>query len=255
MTTKLDGESRRWQLRKRYGYFEKVVAVRAAAAAAACSMTPPALPGKRKIFGHKNPRYVASLRSDLEAYMRRVVELLQALTCGRDELPPDAETLEHLLGLLDLVAPQAHRLGDDESRASAREAHDAAAERLWNRTLHDATEARRLLQGVGPAAGSAPRHGADAWANAGWDEEECGLLLEAGLVVQWVEAGELVIVLALVFQVCMPVYAARLLCCITLERACSLLCVVSAFWRRERVLRVAGRRCDCGSAGLWAWSV
>ena len=192
MTTKLDGESRRWQLRKRYGYFEKVVAVRAAAAAAACSMTPPALPGKRKIFGHKNPRYVASLRSDLEAYMRRVVELLQALTCGRDELPPDAETLEHLLGLLDLVAPQAHRLGDDESRASAREAHDAAAERLWNRTLHDATEARRLLQGVGPAAGSAPRHGADAWANAGWDEEECGLLLEAGLVVQWVEAGELV---------------------------------------------------------------
>ena len=191
MTTKLEGVSRRWQLRKRYGYFEKVVAVRAAAAAAACSMTPPALP-RRKIFGHKNPRYIASLRADLEAYMRRVVELLHALTCGLNDLPPDAEALQHLLGLLDLVAPSCSFETSTSSRASARETHDAAAERLWNRTLHDAVEARRLLQGVGTAAGSAPHAGADAWANAGWNEEECDLLLEAGLVVQWVEAGELV---------------------------------------------------------------
>ena len=158
-------------------------------------MTPPALP-KRKIFGHKNPRYIASLRADLESYIRRVVELLHALTCGLDELPPDAEALQHLLGLLDLVAPSCSFETSTSSRESVREIHDAAAERLWNRTLHDATEARRLLQGVGTvagaAAGSAPHAGADAWANAGWNEEECGLLLEAGLVVQWVEAGELV---------------------------------------------------------------
>ena len=190
VTTKLDGVVRRWQLRKRYGYFEKVVAVRAAAAAAACSMTPPSLP-KRKIFGHKNPRYIARLRVDLEAYMRRVVELLHALTCGVDDTP-DAEALQHLLGLLDLVAPSRSSETSTSSRESAREAHDAAAERLWNRTLHDPVEARRLLQGVGPAAGSAAGAGADAWANAGWNEVECDLLLTAGLVVQWVEAGELV---------------------------------------------------------------
>ena len=140
VTTKLDGVVRRWQLRKRYGYFEKVVAVRAAAAAAACSMTPPSLP-KRKIFGHKNPRYIARLRVDLEAYMRRVVELLHALTCGVDDTP-DAEALQHLLGLLDLVAPS--------RSSSSRQRYNAASRdlRRWASSITTYENAKRSRSSV-----------------------------------------------------------------------------------------------------------
>ena len=69
------GSTQTWQLKKRYGYFERVQRV-AAKCAAVSGEAPPALP-RRKLVGHRDPKYLQALREDLQLYLERVIELMQ----------------------------------------------------------------------------------------------------------------------------------------------------------------------------------
>ena len=69
------GSTQTWQLKKRYGYFERVHKL-AAKFSSATRDAPPPLP-RRKMLGHRDPKYLATLREELQAYLERVIELLQ----------------------------------------------------------------------------------------------------------------------------------------------------------------------------------
>ncbi len=172
MTVNLGGVST-WTLCKPYSYFEKVAAVRARAAASACGVTPPTLP-KRKILIFDNKTLLANLGT----YMGRVVDLLKFWQRTQSSLPDGSTNsdvgakkaaLQRLLRILDLTS--------DEVTS-------------WSRTVHDKAEARLLLHRAGADADSGAAALAPAWAAAEWSEEECALLLGAGMVVQRIEAGE-----------------------------------------------------------------
>ena len=86
------GSTQTWQLKKRYGYFERVHKV-ATRCVSACGEPPPILP-RRKLLNHRDPKYLQALREELQAYLEHVVGLVQRSgLCG---------TLEELLILLEL---------------------------------------------------------------------------------------------------------------------------------------------------------
>jgi hypothetical protein len=62
------GAAQQWQLKKRYGYFERVHTT-ATRSAKAVGMPVPSLP-RRKLLGHKDPRYLSRLREDLQVRTR-----------------------------------------------------------------------------------------------------------------------------------------------------------------------------------------
>ena len=68
------GGSGEWQLKKRYGYFERVHAL-AVRCAKSLNDPAPALP-RRKMLNHRDPKYLATLRDELQQYMERVVDLV-----------------------------------------------------------------------------------------------------------------------------------------------------------------------------------
>ena len=85
------GSAQTWQLKKRYGYFERVHKV-AAKCADAIGESSPALP--RRKLNHRDPRYLQVLREALQAYLERVIDVVERSgACG---------SLEQTLSLLEL---------------------------------------------------------------------------------------------------------------------------------------------------------
>ena len=68
------GSAQTWELKKRYGYFERIHRL-ALKCAEAVNEPPPALP-RRKIINHRDPKYLAALREELQQYMEHVVALV-----------------------------------------------------------------------------------------------------------------------------------------------------------------------------------
>ena len=60
------GHRREWQLKKRYGYFERLH--RSIRALTHERLEAAALP-KRKLLNHRSPKYLSTLRQALEAYL------------------------------------------------------------------------------------------------------------------------------------------------------------------------------------------
>lgn len=77
------GSTQTWQLKKRYGYFERVHRVAARCATAASAL--PALP-RRKLINHRDPKYLAALREELQAYFGAVIDLVASTGMGLDEV-------------------------------------------------------------------------------------------------------------------------------------------------------------------------
>ena len=85
-----DGESRSWQLKKRFGYFDRLhrTALRHAGSAAMANVPPPP---RRKLLSQHDPAYLAELRAELEAFVASVVGAM----C--------AHAVTHAMPLLDLL--------------------------------------------------------------------------------------------------------------------------------------------------------
>jgi CRP-like cAMP-binding protein len=88
------GSTQSWTLQKRYGYFERVQKV-AAKCAAEAKLPVPTLP-RRKFLNHRDPKYLAELREQLQQYMEVVVDLV----CRSADL--DSDGLEGVLQILEL---------------------------------------------------------------------------------------------------------------------------------------------------------
>ena len=90
------GAAQQWQLKKRYGYFERVHAT-ATRSARAVGMPAPVLP-RRKLLGHSDPRYLSRLREELQVFIGTVVDLV------RRESDMNGENLSQMLLKLELPA-------------------------------------------------------------------------------------------------------------------------------------------------------
>lgn len=86
------GGTQTWQLKKRYGYFERVAKV-AEKCAAAAGVKAPQLP-QRKLIGHRDPKYLQALREQLQLYLEHVIELVQRTTAGSLDLAGVLQRLE-----------------------------------------------------------------------------------------------------------------------------------------------------------------
>ena len=73
------GHRREWQLKKRYGYFERLH--RSIRALTHERLEAAALP-KRKLLNHRSPKYLSTLRQALEAYLLDAGDV-RARTAGR----------------------------------------------------------------------------------------------------------------------------------------------------------------------------
>ena len=97
------GVTQTWSLNKRYGYFERIDRVASRFGPA------PTLP-RRRMLNHREPKYLASLREELQLYMERVVELVWSST--------REEGVDALLQRLEL--PMASAAGTWEQDTTAR---------------------------------------------------------------------------------------------------------------------------------------
>ena len=109
LTTYKEGITHAWQLRKRYSYFERLHRGVVAETAAAAGVSVPALP-RRRLRRRRDPRRVAALREELQAYMHAVLALLQE--------PPSSLPLHELLVVLELPPARHLEDGDAWERAS-----------------------------------------------------------------------------------------------------------------------------------------
>ncbi len=86
------GSTQTWQIKKRYGYFERVHKV-ATKCAEASGVRPPELP-RRKLVGHRDPKYLRTLREQLQLYLEQVIDLVQRTTVGSLDLATVLQQLE-----------------------------------------------------------------------------------------------------------------------------------------------------------------
>ena len=77
------GSAQTWELKKRYGYFERVHRF-AVKWADATHEPPPVLP-RRKLINHRDPKYLAALRDELQQYMEHVVALVWKSTASTEK--------------------------------------------------------------------------------------------------------------------------------------------------------------------------
>ena len=100
------GSTQTWQLKKRYGYFERVDRF-AATCAAAAGEAAPSRP-RRKLLNHRDPKYLQALREELQLYLERVIELVQRTGL---ELPDVLQKLELPVASESLTWEQRSRFG------------------------------------------------------------------------------------------------------------------------------------------------
>ena len=84
--------SQSWQLKKRYGYFERVHKL-ATKCAEAGGVRPPELP-RRKLIWRRDPKYLRTLREQLQLYLEQVIDLVQRTTVGSLDLATVLQQLE-----------------------------------------------------------------------------------------------------------------------------------------------------------------
>jgi CRP-like cAMP-binding protein len=86
------GTSQTWQLKKRYGYFERVHKL-VTKCAEAGGVRPPELP-RRKLIWRRDPKYLRTLREQLQLYLEQVIDLVQRTTVGSLDLATVLQQLE-----------------------------------------------------------------------------------------------------------------------------------------------------------------
>ena len=85
------GSTQTWLLKKRYGYFERIHRF-ASKCAASAGEPSPMLP-RRKLLGHRDPKYLHTLREELQAYLERVIDIARRTTASSMSL---TSLLQHL---------------------------------------------------------------------------------------------------------------------------------------------------------------